>query len=261
MNESRIVRDSATPALEQALGRIRRCRAPDALGGLQALEVVRVEERKGKAAVRMTVDGEVLFVKIYWSLSARQKLRDVVRRIPLGVREARNFARLRSIGIDTPELIAYGSTSNWSVPVHSYLLMKELPQAETLWEYVRSTGDTAAASAAGGLLWRIHNGGLLHRDLHAKNLLLSRGEGPGRLYVIDTLGVGPGTGGSERIVELVRFLRKHGRCWLDDDAVESFCRNYYEPGGDPVRAHPDYEGFRRAVDRELSKYRPYSAPR
>ncbi|MEA3411720.1 MAG: lipopolysaccharide kinase InaA family protein [Pseudomonadota bacterium] len=186
-----------------------------------------------------------------------QKLKDGVRGVTLGVREARNFERIATCGVNTPELVAYGNSTSWLVPHHSYLIMKEIRPAETLWDYVRRTRDTSIATEAGELLWMIHCHGLVHRDLHSKNILLKQDGNGRRLYVIDMLGVGPSSSQSERIVELVRFLRKHGRVWLNEEAVDLFCLNYYQLGREPVEKYRDYNQFRDIIDKELSKYRSY----
>ncbi|MCG6870040.1 MAG: hypothetical protein LJE91_15300 [Gammaproteobacteria bacterium] len=224
---------------------------------IRPMHVHRIEQRKGKAAIRLSVDGTSTFVKVYWSKSLLQKLKDGARRVTLAVREARNIQLIAACGVDTAELLAYGYSSSWWVPSHSYLVLKEITQAETLWEYVRRTGDTGVVVETAKLIWKIHRCGLVHRDLHSKNILLKTVGSNLHLVVIDTLGVRQDYSQLERTVELGRFLRKHGRVWLSEETVDRFRRHYYQLGGEPIRRYKDYDEFKYILDKELSKYKPY----
>jgi len=246
--------------LREALRILGECRTPADLRAVPLLEIVRIEENKGKAAIRFSIDGERVFAKIYWSISPLKRLKDGVRGVTLGVKEARNIKRIASCGVDTPELLAYGSSAAWLVPNHSYLILREIGQAETLWAYVNRTADTGIVTDAAELIWRIHHCGLVHRDLHSKNVLLQQDDGARRLVVIDALGVGRVERRAARVAELARFLRKHGRIWLNRESVDRFCQRYYQLGGNPLSKYNNYNEFRNILDRKLSEYKPYRQP-
>lgn len=117
-------------------------------------------------------------------------LRHINRRTYMKIGKTRSAAefemltRVRDIGINAPEPVAFASISKTLAFYHAWLVLKEVPAAETLAELARSTPTRAKAilphvSGQVKLLIR-HN--ILHVDLHPGNVLVDADD---QVFLID----------------------------------------------------------------------------
>jgi tRNA A-37 threonylcarbamoyl transferase component Bud32 len=100
---------------------------------------------------------------------------------------ARNVPTAMPLGLGEPEAVVR--------PGESYLLMRSLPAVQSLRQFIehalplmpraqREPLRPELARKLGSFMARIHQGGVLHRDLHAGNVLVRAGEAI-ELYLID----------------------------------------------------------------------------
>jgi len=126
-------------------------------------------------------DGLVL--KRYNFRKWRNLFKDLVR----GSKARRCFFRamhLELAGIPTARSLAFAEQKWCGVPLRSYLLMEEIPQATNLFEW-KGNRQHALQSLA-RLLARLHDAGFTHRDLKEGNILL---DGCGEPFLVDLDGL------------------------------------------------------------------------
>jgi tRNA A-37 threonylcarbamoyl transferase component Bud32 len=110
--------------------------------------------------------------------------------------------RVRKLGIPTIRAVAVGRTMVGAVVRDSYLITCEIDDVETLHDFVLHSIDRFGdrerallrqriANRLGQLAARLHHGKLIHRDLHAGNILVRiEGGNEVRLWLIDLHAVG-----------------------------------------------------------------------
>jgi tRNA A-37 threonylcarbamoyl transferase component Bud32 len=126
-------------------------------------------------------DGLVL--KRYNFRKWRNLLKDLFR----GSKARRCFFRgiqLELAGVPTARPLAFAEHTCCGVPLRSYLLMDEIPQATTLFAWRGDKRRTIQALAR--LLARLHNAGFTHRDLKEGNILF---DGSGKPFLVDLDGL------------------------------------------------------------------------
>ena len=119
-----------------------------------------------------------------------------------GCVEAHNVHRLRSSGVPTMEVIAYGQRLRRPWRVESFVLVEQIPDAAPLDDYLRERVEPTCAGRADAALRRLigqladlvrrfHDAGFNHRDLYCCHVFVqpSPGGDPG-LYLIDLQRVG-----------------------------------------------------------------------
>ena len=96
----------------------------------------------------------------------------------------------RRRGIPTLEIFAACVERSWGPFYRGWLVSRELNDARDLWNALQR--DCHGGANRGALLRavaqavrRMHRLGIYHRDLNLKNILLKRGEGGVRSYIID----------------------------------------------------------------------------
>jgi tRNA A-37 threonylcarbamoyl transferase component Bud32 len=126
-------------------------------------------------------DGLVL--KRYNFRKWRNLFKDLVR----GSKARRCFFRalhLETAGIPTARPLAFAEQRCGGVPLRSYLLMEEIPQAASLFAW---RGDKRRAiQSLARLIARLHDAGFTHQDLKEGNLLL---DGRGEAFLVDLDGL------------------------------------------------------------------------
>jgi tRNA A-37 threonylcarbamoyl transferase component Bud32 len=138
---------------------------------------------------RVTVGGQRFYVKIY-DFSAKGL------RVWLGRSKARteweNLALFRSLGIATPDVVAYGETRRHGRVRSGALITAEVPSAVDL-RTLAQRKDPRWADAAwrravlmqiADYARRLHQAGFIHNDLNWRNILVTL-EGPPKVYFID----------------------------------------------------------------------------
>lgn len=96
--------------------------------------------------------------------------------------EVRSLRRLAELELPVPELVAWGVEEDHGVVQRSFLVLRQIPEAVSLDEFLSSATVTAATRAGvlsqvGGVVRRLHECSVFHRDLSARNLMVQQGAG------------------------------------------------------------------------------------
>ncbi len=123
------------------------------------------------------------FLKRYDESSIEGRLKRLLRG-PAALVEWRHTRYAERAGVSVPTPLAYGVA-----PTVSYLLTASCLPAVNLDEHLTAAGWTEpVAEALARLLAATHSAGILHRDLHAGNVLCRPGDGPDgqpRMWLLD----------------------------------------------------------------------------
>ena len=115
-----------------------------------------------------------------------------------GIREYRALREAGRRGIETVRAIAVGEMRKWGALEENYLVTEELPACTPLSEVpLQSIGLRARrriVRSVAGALREFHDSGVLHRDLHSGNILVSEvrrdPDGGPAVFIIDLQGAG-----------------------------------------------------------------------
>ena len=94
------------------------------------------------------------------------------------------LTHLRNIGACVPEPVVFASITKGGFFYHAWLVLKEVPDAETLADLSRSAPERAKAILpdVSGQVKRLIRNDILHVDLHPGNVLV---DGDNRVFLID----------------------------------------------------------------------------
>lgn len=188
-------------------------------------------------------DGLVL--KRYNFRKWRNLLKDFFR----GSKARRCFFRaihLERVGVPTARPLAFAEPRCCGVPVRSYLLMEEIPQAANLLEW---RGDKRRAiQSLARLIARLHNAGFTHRDLKEGNILFD-GDGKPHLVDLDGLRYVRRVKDEWAAADLARLLRAVIGQRLASRAdcarfLQTYCR---------TRRRGDWRAWWKAIDRKRTR--------
>lgn len=135
-------------------------------------------------------DGSLLAVKRYGHISLLNRLLYGVLRPSKAERAYRHAIRLRALGIDTPEQVAFVEVRRrglldgcYFVAVHSgYRSLRPVAELD-----IQRPEVAAVLDALADFLFRMHNAGVLHKDLNIGNILYRGDRCSGYAFqVIDT---------------------------------------------------------------------------
>jgi tRNA A-37 threonylcarbamoyl transferase component Bud32 len=154
-----------------------------------------VKQGPHRTVYRVVLPGLDFHVKHYPVIDRRARLRQLVR--PSKARH--EYEQTRAVaerGVPTLLPIGFGETVPGACVPASYLVTRTLPNTQPLHTYLetdfhdldpvcRARFRQRLAVALGGLLARMHHGGITHRDLHPGNVLLEQHADGLNLYLID----------------------------------------------------------------------------
>jgi tRNA A-37 threonylcarbamoyl transferase component Bud32 len=222
------------PALDQAQTILS---APD-----EFLTRARVLKPSRSSAVSAQ-DGLVL--KRYNFRKSRNLFKDLFR----GSKARRCFFRaihLETAGIPTARVLAFAEQRCCGVPLRSYLLMAEIPQAASLFAW---RGDQRRAiHSLARLIARLHNAGFTHRDLKEGNILF---DGRGEPFLVDLDGLRyvrrvKDQWAAADLARLARIVTGQGRATRSDCA--RFLQEYRRR-----RRHGDWRSWWKEIARSQSR--------
>lgn len=137
-----------------------------------------------------------------------------------GMREYRALREAERRGIETVRPLAVGEKRRAGVLVKNCLLTEEMegcvPLSELRLREMEVRARRRLIRSVARALRRFHDGGVLHRDLHSGNILLSRREAEGggepSVFIIDLHGAGfrPALRMRERVMNLVQLDTYYG---------------------------------------------------
>lgn len=181
-------------------------RTPHDLMALAGGEVV--ARSRTRSTVRLATPGGGAYLKRYWVPSFAHFWRALLRGTWLGRskarREQQNAARLRTLGWDTPDVLALAELRTWGGLRGCALLTRAVPDGERLDACLWRLRDgpaaprRALARALGQAVAALHRAGYVDRNLHARNVVVRwQGETP-RLVKLDSPRGGRWLGGRWR---------------------------------------------------------------
>jgi tRNA A-37 threonylcarbamoyl transferase component Bud32 len=168
------------------------------VGPLEAAlpHVLEACERDGPSAGRRTLGGHEAWFKgshLSGRARARHALRSglLLRPMPR-VREAHNLNWLARHGFRAPRALCAGSIERGRAPLYQFLFSEYVPAAQPLDRALEGADSSLSISLLeelGRELAHLHASGFVHRDLYARNLLVTPGQpsprGVRRLVFID----------------------------------------------------------------------------
>ncbi len=169
------------------------------------LEVERLEGRvyrelAGRRTLQTTCGGVSVFVKIHRGVGWREIVKNGValRRPVLGARdEWEAIGRLRRLGVDTMEGLAFGERGRNPARRHSFIITRDIAPSESLEDHTRLWRESppdpvwkrSLIRRVASMTAAMHAGGINHRDLYLCHFLLHRDPPPTseafRLSLID----------------------------------------------------------------------------
>lgn len=130
-----------------------------------------------RETLEIAFGGERLFLKRHRGVGLGEVLKNwaSLRQPVVGaLREWSALGRLAALGLPAAERLAYGRRGRLPTSRHSYLLMRPLPPAISLEDWLRGhprrSARARAAREAGAFVASLHAGGLAHRDLYLCHL-------------------------------------------------------------------------------------------
>lgn len=176
--------------------RIRRDAADDLLPALQrgieslisGAAILKDKTYRAIYSTTIPVSGRPVIIKHY----RNRDLGEALRRSFLSstaMREWRNAYALIRNGIPTPTPLAVGHKKRGPIVADSWLIMETLPNARSLRDVLETSLDRRAKnmllSRAAELVRQLHDAGFQHRDLHAKNILVTGNVEDPHLWIVD----------------------------------------------------------------------------
>jgi tRNA A-37 threonylcarbamoyl transferase component Bud32 len=137
------------------------------------------------------LDGEsTYFVKTFHGRGSRFKHCLGISRYQ---RELRNLERFRTLGLNTPDLVAHGYRSRFGFFQQAVLVTREVAGAKDLRQFVKEgslyrngvPGARALLDALAVATRTLHDAGFHHRDLKPRNILVREGASGPELFFFD----------------------------------------------------------------------------
>lgn len=163
---------------------------------LMALDGDTYRELEGRTTRRIKLGDEAYFIKQHRGVGAREIAKNLFTfRLP--VVSARNewkaIKQLKKLGVNVPEVCAYGVRGRNPAKFESFILMKEIAPAVSLEELTAEWKEASPDPAYKRKLLRMvadmtrimHANGINHRDLYLCHFLLQATNGEIKLSVID----------------------------------------------------------------------------
>jgi len=175
------------------------------------------------------------------------QLRDTFRR-SRAHRALRHSAWLEQAGVPTARVVAAADDRFLRWPRRGYVLSEEIEQPITLAQLLARHQPLPRSGVAelAGLLGRLHQHGLSHRDLKASNVLFN---GQGHPFLVDLDGVRRVrfAARSRAVADLARLARDITfgptvSVWSAVHFLQTYCRH---------RGSPDWRWWWRAIERRL----------
>lgn len=171
--------------------------------------------------------------------------------------EVRNLLFFKSLGIATPEVLAWGERRNrWGKQIQDFIITRAIPQTVTLEEYLQS-GEASAkarlelARDLGNKMKILHQHHFYHKDIHFRNILVPDSDSRARLYFIDCPRGRFHTGLRPKKhwqLKDLGILDKYASVLCSNRERIAFLENYLDLGRDTVafaRTAKEIESFRR----------------
>jgi len=155
----------------------------DPFVAVEALQGQVYRALEGRRTLRTEVDGRGYFVKIHRGVGWGEILKNLGSlRLPvLGARHERDaIRRLGELGVDTMRAVAFGARGANPARQHSFLITAALAPTVSLEDYCRDWPRNpppprlkrALIARVAQMAWRMHAGGMNHRDFYLCHFLL-----------------------------------------------------------------------------------------
>jgi len=111
---------------------------------------------------------------------------------PYGLKEWKTAIRLKDLNVPTYSPIAFGIEKKYGLINKTYFISEKIPKAVTVKEFLNKNRNMSAENrkslikSFSDFILTVHMAGVVHMDLHWKNILVSQGlDGKYQFYLID----------------------------------------------------------------------------
>ncbi|MGH0032473.1 MAG: lipopolysaccharide kinase InaA family protein [Myxococcota bacterium] len=143
--------------------------------------------------------------------------------------EFRNLLALRDLGLEIPEVLAWGQERRFGLPVRSFLMQRVIREGVDFSRYIAEERDPAARletfRAVGRAVAGLHASGWIHGDLACRNLMVRPARGD--VVFVDLARVKPARPDRldwRRRKELYRLVKSADKCGASPEEVDAMLR-------------------------------------
>jgi tRNA A-37 threonylcarbamoyl transferase component Bud32 len=218
--------------LDNFIDKIALCQSSDQLNAIvsngEVIKKYRVN--KPKTIIRVKLGNNYYYLKIRWKLNLWRTIKDLLQGNKTGCKEAKKYLILKKYQFKIPKLVAYGCTQNIFAENHSFQLTEEVNASRTIKEFYNDYDSKEIIKNISRLIGQLHENKFIYgsKQLHHDNILAVKNNEKIDLYLLDPIGLKKSTNFEKRIDDLMGFIYKNDKIWLDKYHVDLFLKHYYD---------------------------------
>jgi hypothetical protein len=216
------------------IDKIALCKSSEQLNAIVNGEVIKkYRANKPKTIIRFNLGNAYYYLKIRWELNLLRTLKDLMQGTRTGCKEAKKYLILQKYQFKIPKLVAYGCTQEFFDKNHSFQITEEVKASRTIKEFINDNNDNQrkeAIKSISKLIGRLHENKFIYgsKQLHHDNILAAENNEKIDLYLLDPIGLKKSSNFKKKIDDLIGFIYKNDKIWLDKYYVELFLKRYYD---------------------------------
>jgi tRNA A-37 threonylcarbamoyl transferase component Bud32 len=241
--------------LDSFLDKIVLCQSPDQLNAIVSGEVIKkYRANKPKTIIRIKFENTYYYLKIRWELSLWRTIKDLIQGNRTGCKEAKKYLILQKYQFKIPKLVAYGCTQNFFAKNHSFQLTEEVKASRTIKEFFNDNHSKEIIKSISRLIGQLHENKFIYgsKQLHHDNILAVKNNKKIDLYLLDPIGLKKSSNFEKRIDDLMGFIYKNDKIWLDKYYIELFLKHYYDYDNIKIQSL-SFSDFKNQVNIRIKK--------
>lgn len=241
--------------IEKLLDIIAKCKTPAQLYSEIDGEIIKkFRPNKPKTILRIKFGGSYLFLKMHWRLSIVRTVIDLLQGNMTGCKEAKKYLILKKHKFKTPKLIAYGCIQNFFSFSSSYQITEEIEGAKTINRFLQEDYFENIVKNLSKLIWQLHKCKLIYgSELHHDNILVGKNKKKIELFLLDPNGLKNSSDFEKRLDDLLSFIIKNKKTWLNQNHIDLFLRNYYKCYSTTECKSLNYNDFNIRINAKLNE--------